>query len=233
VTVQDALAATLAMGLDERALEGVPMTGPLRQVSSAQDGGEGGARAGGNAERPGAAEGQGGRDGGAQAQEAREGGTGGQAQGGGRGQSGGQADAGRQTSEFREFRTNAVNARGGRGGGGGGGGRRGGQAVGVGVGAVGEQGTVRVIRRALVFVVDSVGGVAPRAVDIGLSDWVRTEIVAGVEEGDRVALVGAAQLQERQQELSGRAGGFLPFSGPVIRGGGPGGGGGGGGRGGF
>jgi hypothetical protein len=114
--------------------------------------------------------------------------------------------------------------------------------VGVGVGTVGEQGTVRVIRRAMVFVTDSVGGVAPRAIDIGLSDWVRTEIVGGLEEGDKVALVGAAQLQQQQQQLS-RGGGFSPIPIPGAGGGrafggggggfgGGGGGGGGGGRGG-
>jgi hypothetical protein len=90
---------------------------------------------------------------------------------------------------------------------------------------VGEGGTVRAIRRAVVFVMNDAGMVAPRAIDIGLSDWVRTEIVAGLEEGERVALVGAAQLQAQQQSLSAR-GGINPF-GVTVPGGGRGGGGGG------
>ena len=258
VTTQDALAATLAMGLQESALDGVPMSGPLRPVSDTPTEGEG---QGGDS-REGAAEAGGERrDDRAAAGQEGDRAAGGQAQGGG-GQGGGRAGAqgggvqaereGRQGgeqgaagaqggTEFRPFRSA------GRGGGGGGRGGRGGGGRGaaalasaVGAGAVGEAGTVRLIRRAVVFVVQEDGTVAPRAVDIGLSDWVRTEIVGGLEEGDQVALVGAAQLQAQQlqQQMSGR-GGLMPFVGGVpgggFRGGGPGGGGGGGGggRGGF
>ena len=86
-------------------------------------------------------------------------------------------------------------------------------------------------RRAVVFVVDDRGVPEPRGVQIGLNDWDRTEIVSGVAEGERVALLGAAQLQAQQQEFLNRvrqgAGG--PFGGGrVFIGRGPGSGGGGG-----
>ena len=44
----------------------------------------------------------------------------------------------------------------------------------------------------------------PRAVQIGLNDYDRTEVVSGLEEGDRVATLGAAQLQAQQQEFLDR-----------------------------
>jgi HlyD family secretion protein len=259
VTTQDALPAALALGLTESALDGIPMTGPLRQVGSAPaegggQGGGGGGRSGAGGERApeGAAGGErtgagvgGGERAAGQAQGGGgEGGRAGGEGGGGQagragGQGGGQPAAGDQGStEFRAFRAAGRGGGGGRGGRGGGGRGAAALASAVGAGAVGEAGTVRLIRRAVVFTVDEEGTVAPRAVDIGLSDWVRTEIVAGLEEGDRVALVGAAQLQAQQQQLN-RGGGFNPLGGMVPGGGfrggggGPGGGGGGGGRGGL
>ena len=61
-------------------------------------------------------------------------------------------------------------------------------------------------RLAVVFVVDERGTPEPRAVQIVLNDWDRTEIVSGVAEGERVALLGGAQLQAQQQEfLNGSA----------------------------
>ena len=44
----------------------------------------------------------------------------------------------------------------------------------------------------------------PRAVVMGLSDWDQTEIMSGLEEGERVAVIGAAQLQAQQQEFLNR-----------------------------
>ncbi len=53
---------------------------------------------------------------------------------------------------------------------------------------------------AVAFVMDEAGVIAPRAVVMGLSDWDYAEILAGLEEGDELALIGAAQLQAQQQE---------------------------------
>ncbi len=68
-------------------------------------------------------------------------------------------------------------------------------------------------RPAVAFVLTADGSFAPRAVRLGLSDWDQTEITQGLEEGDQVALIGAAQLQARQQEflnrVRSRAGGPL------------------------
>lgn len=55
-------------------------------------------------------------------------------------------------------------------------------------------------RPAIAFVVDQSGEIAPRPVVIGLSDWDFAEILAGLEEGEELALIGAAQLQAQQQE---------------------------------
>ena len=68
-------------------------------------------------------------------------------------------------------------------------------------------------RRAVVFVVDSAGVPAPRVIEIGMNDWDNTEIVSGLEEGDQIALIGAAQLQAQQDQMMSRMrGGF--FGGP-------------------
>ena len=76
----------------------------------------------------------------------------------------------------------------------------------------------------------------PRLVQMGLGDWDNTEIVSGVEEGEQLVIVTAAQLQAQQEafleQVRGRMGGQNPFGGGVpgpgggFRGG-PGGGGGG------
>ena len=55
-------------------------------------------------------------------------------------------------------------------------------------------------RPAIAFVVDSAGEIAARPVVIGLNDWDYAEILAGLEEGEQLALIGAAQLQAQQQE---------------------------------
>lgn len=59
-------------------------------------------------------------------------------------------------------------------------------------------------RPSLVFVVAEDGTVEPRAVRIGLSDWDRSQVLSGLEAGEQVALIGAAQLQQSQQEFLDR-----------------------------
>ena len=54
-------------------------------------------------------------------------------------------------------------------------------------------------RPAVVFVIDDAGNIGPRPVVIGLSDWDYVEVLAGLQEGEELALIGAAQLQARQQ----------------------------------
>ena len=56
-------------------------------------------------------------------------------------------------------------------------------------------------QRAVVFVVGEDGTIEPRMVMIGLTDWDRTEVVSGLDEGDRVALIGLAQLQAQREEF--------------------------------
>ena len=65
---------------------------------------------------------------------------------------------------------------------------------------------------AVAFVVDEMGNIEPRPVVMGVSDWDYAEILAGLEEGEELALIGAAQLQARQQEqLERMRGRFRPF----------------------
>ncbi len=67
-------------------------------------------------------------------------------------------------------------------------------------------------RPAVAFVVDEAGNVEPRPVVMGVSDWDYAEILAGLEEGEQLALIGAAQLQARQQErIEQMRGRFRPF----------------------
>ncbi|HEX5759446.1 MAG TPA: efflux RND transporter periplasmic adaptor subunit [Thermoanaerobaculia bacterium] len=77
-------------------------------------------------------------------------------------------------------------------------------------------------RPAVVFV-QAAGGPQPRRVVLGLSDWEHTEVVRGVEPGERVVLVSVAQLQQRQAERSERL--RERMSGPLGGGGARGGGG--------
>ncbi len=79
--------------------------------------------------------------------------------------------------------------------------------------------------RAVVFVVGEGGTIEPRMVMIGLTDWDHTEVVSGLEEGDRVALIGLAQLQAQREEFMERmrSMGGNPFGGRMggFRGGMP------------
>ena len=64
----------------------------------------------------------------------------------------------------------------------------------------------------VVFVVDELGNLTPRPVVMGISDYDYAEILAGLEEGEQIALIGAAQLQAQQQERMERMRGRMrPF----------------------
>ena len=86
------------------------------------------------------------------------------------------------------------------GGGGGGGGSGGGARPGRQVAATGNSTGEPAFRPAAAFVVDSAGTIELRPVVTGLSDWDYVEILAGLEAGEDLALIGPAQLQARQQE---------------------------------
>jgi HlyD family secretion protein len=89
----------------------------------------------------------------------------------------------------------------------------------------GPQGAVtREIRRAVVFVVNEQGTPEPRAVTIGLNDYDHTEVVSGLEEGDQVAILGAAQLQAQSEEFLNRMRQGAGGAGMMFGGGGGGGG---------
>jgi HlyD family secretion protein len=75
----------------------------------------------------------------------------------------------------------------------------------------------RETRPAAVFVLGPDSIPEPRLVQIGLGDWDNTQVVRGLEEGETLVIVGAAQLQAQQQEfldrVRGRMGGGSPFGG--------------------
>lgn len=102
-----------------------------------------------------------------------------------------------------------MRARAGAGAGGAGGGAAGGMRVftfggapgGGGPGAAGRPGAPR---PAVVFVVGEDGVLTPRPILMGVNDWDNTEVLAGLQEGEAVALIGAAQLQAQQREFVNR-----------------------------
>jgi HlyD family secretion protein len=76
-------------------------------------------------------------------------------------------------------------------------------------GAFGASGDVpglppRETRPAAVFVMNEQGEPELRMVRIGINDWDHTQVVSGLEEGETLAVVGAAQLQAQQQEFLDR-----------------------------
>lgn len=75
----------------------------------------------------------------------------------------------------------------------------------------------RETRSVAVFVMGPDSIPEPRLVQIGLGDWDNTQIVSGLEEGEILVIVGAAQLQAQQQEflnrMRERMGGGSPFGG--------------------
>ena len=97
------------------------------------------------------------------------------------------------------------------------------QSAMVGVGGMGRDGgPPREARLAVVFVMGADSVPMPRQVQIGLNDWDRTQIVSGVEEGEVLVVVGAAQLMAQQQafldRMRERIGGRSPFGGGPPRG---------------
>jgi HlyD family secretion protein len=73
---------------------------------------------------------------------------------------------------------------------------------------------------AVAFVVAADGSIQARPILIGVNDWDNTEVLRGLEEGEQVALLGAAQLQARRQEWLDRirgAGGVFPGGGGMPR----------------
>ena len=99
----------------------------------------------------------------------------------------------------------------GRRGGGGGGGGRGGfsgqgavEQVGQAEPGEGTSGRQRETSRAVVFVVAADGTIEPRGVIIGLNDFDFTEVVSGLEEGDLIATIGAADLRASRDEARNR-----------------------------
>jgi len=117
---------------------------------------------------------------------------------------------------------------------GGQGAQRGGRAGGAGRGPAGATPGV-------VFVAKADGTFEPRSVSLGVNDWENTEVLRGLDEGERVVIVSVARLQAAQQDFLNRMrersqGSVIPGAQPMGpgMGGGPGGrpGGGGGDRGG-
>lgn len=58
-------------------------------------------------------------------------------------------------------------------------------------------------RPALVFV-QGANGVEPRRVVLGVSDWDHTEVIEGLEPGERVILMSIARMQQQQQQMMDR-----------------------------
>jgi HlyD family secretion protein len=80
-----------------------------------------------------------------------------------------------------------------------------------------------------VFVAKDDGTFAPRSVTLGVNDWEYTEVLRGLDEGERVVIVSVARLQAAQQDFLNRMrersqGSVIPGSQPMGPGMGPGGG---------
>ncbi len=98
---------------------------------------------------------------------------------------------------------------------------RGGQGSAGGRGGFGGAGAAGALTRtestpAAVFVLGADSIPVPRMIQIGLGDWDNTQVVSGLEEGETLVIVGAAQLQAQQQafleRMRSRMGGS-PFGG--------------------
>ena len=78
------------------------------------------------------------------------------------------------------------------------------------------RGTDAATRPGVVFV-ETATAVEPRLVQLGLSDWEYTEIVTGLQEGERAKLVTVAQFNAQQaqnaERMQRRAGGMMPGQG--------------------
>lgn len=120
-----------------------------------------------------------------------------------------QLDAGEITQDSMRSAMRALRAQGGFAGMAGG--RRGGAA------AANGDAPPRESRPAAVFVLGPDSIPEPRMVQIGLGDWDNTQVVSGLEEGETLVIVGAAQLRAQQDEflarMRERMGGGSPFGG--------------------
>jgi HlyD family secretion protein len=71
-------------------------------------------------------------------------------------------------------------------------------------------------RSGVVFV-ETATGPELRKVTLGLNDWDNTEVIRGLEPGEKVVLISVARLQQQQQEfvnrMRERAGGPIPGGG--------------------
>ena len=211
VTPQDAQPAAMVLGLDPEAID-------MRSLFAGAGGG--GGRGGGRARRQGGGGGSGG-PGGVEGRPS----DGGASTPGGRPAGGAAFDSLRALIASGEISQDSARAifsgrRGGTGGGGffGPSGRRpGGQ---TGQGSEDAASRQREMRRAVVFIMAGDGTIEPRGVMIGLNDWDFTEVVSGLEEGELIAIVGAAQLRASQDEFLNR----IRSNSNPFGGGGPGGG---------
>ena len=59
-------------------------------------------------------------------------------------------------------------------------------------------------RPAIAFVMRADSTLEVRPVLMGVNDWDNTEILAGLEEGEMVALIGVAQLLQEQEDMRNR-----------------------------
>jgi HlyD family secretion protein len=76
-------------------------------------------------------------------------------------------------------------------------------------------------RPAVAFVLRPDSTLEARPVLMGVNDWDNTEILAGLQEGEKIALIGVAQLQAEQQAMRERMAGrgFMPgMGGPPMGG---------------
>jgi hypothetical protein len=75
-------------------------------------------------------------------------------------------------------------------------------------------------RPAVAFVMGADSTLVVRPVLMGVNDWDNTEILAGLEEGEMVALIGVAQLMAEQEEMRNRmmGRGMIPGMGGPGRG---------------
>ena len=67
--------------------------------------------------------------------------------------------------------------------------------------------------RAVVFVIAEDGTMEPKGILVGLNDYNFTEVVSGLDEGQLIAVVGAAQLRASQDEMLNRMRNSNPFGG--------------------
>jgi HlyD family secretion protein len=84
-------------------------------------------------------------------------------------------------------------------------------------------GPVRETRAAVVFVLGADSVPTPKLIQVGLNDWDNTQVVSGLEGGEQLVVVSAAQLQANQtawlNQMRSRMG-SSPFGGGGMGGGG-------------